>query len=113
MFVPQEAALCEQLKTIPSPKGQKLLCHVLEHRARVKELAMSRGQALHTSLMMANFTRAAAQVRGPSLPIAQPLEYIVQLEVTVTHTHTRTLTTETVLESYMASWRPWSPEHLV
>lgn len=47
---------------------------------------MSRGQALHTSLMMANFTRAAAQVRGPSLPIAQPLEYIVQLEVTVTHT---------------------------
>nr|XP_048315627.1 spectrin beta chain, non-erythrocytic 5 [Myodes glareolus] len=55
------AALCEQLKTIPSPKGQKLLCHMLEHRARVKELAMSRGQALHTSLMMANFTRAAVQ----------------------------------------------------
>lgn len=99
MFVPQEAALCEQLKTIPSPKGQKLVCHVLEHRARVKELATSRSQALHTSLMMANFTRAAAQVRGPSLPIAQPLEYIVQLEVTVTHTHQNTVTTETVLEN--------------
>ncbi|XP_049989135.1 spectrin beta chain, non-erythrocytic 5 [Alexandromys fortis] len=58
----KETALCEQLKTVPSPEGQKLLCLVLEHRARVKELAVSRGQALHTSLMMANFTRAAAQV---------------------------------------------------
>lgn len=88
VYSPQEAALCEQLKTIPSPKGQKLLCLVLEHRARVKNLAQSRGQTLHTSLMVANFTRAAAQVRGPSLPTAQPLEYIVQPEVTVTHTRT-------------------------
>lgn len=63
VYSPQAAALCEQLKTIPSPKGQKLVCHVLEHQTRVKELAVSRGQALHTSLMIANFTRAAAQVR--------------------------------------------------
>lgn len=48
-----------------SPKGQNLVYHVLEHRAQVKELAESRGQALHTSLMIANFTRAATQVRGP------------------------------------------------
>ncbi|ERE70802.1 spectrin beta chain, brain 4-like protein [Cricetulus griseus] len=57
----KEAALREQLKTVSSPKGQNLVYHVLEHRAQVKELAESRGQALHTSLMIANFTRAATQ----------------------------------------------------
>ncbi|XP_036040911.1 spectrin beta chain, non-erythrocytic 5 [Onychomys torridus] len=58
----KEAVLREQLKTTPSPKGQSLVYHVLEHRAQVKELAESRGQALHTSLMIANFTTAATQV---------------------------------------------------
>ncbi|CAH6788033.1 Sptbn5 [Phodopus roborovskii] len=58
----KKAALREQLKTAPSPKGQNLVYQVLERRAQVKELAESRGQALHTSLMTANFTRAAAQV---------------------------------------------------
>ncbi|XP_028622676.1 spectrin beta chain, non-erythrocytic 5 [Grammomys surdaster] len=58
----KEAALREQLKMILSPKGQNLVYHVLEHRAQVKELAESRGQALHTSLMISNFTRATTQV---------------------------------------------------
>ncbi|KAL1785833.1 spectrin beta chain, non-erythrocytic 5 [Sigmodon hispidus] len=58
----KEAALCEQLQTTPSPKGQILVYQVLEHRAQVKALAESRGQALHTSLMIANFTRAATQL---------------------------------------------------
>lgn len=49
----------------PSPQGQNLVYRVLEHRAQVKELAESRGQALRTSLMIGNFTRAATQVRGP------------------------------------------------
>lgn len=51
---------------MPSPKAQSLVSRVLEHRAQVKALAESRGQALHTSLMIASFTRAATQVRGPS-----------------------------------------------
>lgn len=52
---------------VPSSKGQNLVSHVLEHRAQVKELTESRGQALHTSLMIGNFARAATQVRGYSL----------------------------------------------
>ncbi|XP_038962424.1 spectrin beta chain, non-erythrocytic 5 isoform X3 [Rattus norvegicus] len=58
----KESALCEQLKMIPSPKGQNLVYHVQERRAQVKELAESRGQALRTSLMIGNFTRTATQV---------------------------------------------------
>ncbi|XP_040602017.1 LOW QUALITY PROTEIN: spectrin beta chain, non-erythrocytic 5 [Mesocricetus auratus] len=58
----KEASLCEQLRTVPSPKAQSLVSRVLEHRAQVKALAESRGQALHTSLMIASFTRAATQV---------------------------------------------------
>ncbi|XP_076785650.1 spectrin beta chain, non-erythrocytic 5 isoform X3 [Arvicanthis niloticus] len=58
----KESALREQLKMIPSLKGQNLVYHVLEYRAQVKELAESRGQALHTSLMISNFTRATTQV---------------------------------------------------
>lgn len=50
---------------------QGLLSAVLERRARVKELAESRGRALHTSLLMTGFTRAVTQVRGP--PPAQRL----------------------------------------
>lgn len=55
------------MKRTPSPKGQNLAYHLLERRAQVKELAESRAQALHTSLMIANFTREATQVRGPNL----------------------------------------------
>lgn len=67
------------MKMIPSLKEQNLVYHVLEYRAQVKELAESRGQALHTSLMISNFTRATTQVRGPFLAY-----YVVQFEVTVT-----------------------------
>lgn len=52
------------------PRVQDLLHTMLEHRARVKDLAETRTQALHTSLLMAGFTRAATQVRGP--PYSQP-----------------------------------------
>lgn len=62
---PQEAALCEQAKTLGGPKVQDGLRTVLEHRARVKDLAESRGRALHTSLLLTGFTTAVTQVRGP------------------------------------------------
>lgn len=59
---PQETALCEDVKTLRGPRVQDLLHTVLERRARVKELAESRGHALHASLLMASFTRAVTQV---------------------------------------------------
>ncbi|KAM6181713.1 LOW QUALITY PROTEIN: spectrin beta chain, non-erythrocytic 5 [Erethizon dorsatum] len=55
------AALREQLKVLPDPRGQDLSHNVLEHQARVKELAESRECALHTSLLIASFARAATQ----------------------------------------------------
>ncbi|XP_069348326.1 spectrin beta chain, non-erythrocytic 5 [Eulemur rufifrons] len=57
----KEAALREQLKTLQGPGLQDSLRTVLGRRARVKELAESRGQALHTALRIARFTRAATQ----------------------------------------------------
>uniref|UniRef100_A0A8C6D7R2 Spectrin beta, non-erythrocytic 5 n=1 Tax=Moschus moschiferus TaxID=68415 RepID=A0A8C6D7R2_MOSMO len=57
----KEAALCEQVKMLGGPRAQDLLCTVLERRARVKELMESRQHALHTSLLMAAFIRAATQ----------------------------------------------------
>ncbi|CAN0540377.1 unnamed protein product [Rangifer tarandus platyrhynchus] len=57
----KEAALCEQVKMLGGPRAQDLLCTVLERRARVKELVESRQHALHTSLLMASFVRAATQ----------------------------------------------------
>uniref|UniRef100_A0A8C5UMU9 Spectrin beta, non-erythrocytic 5 n=1 Tax=Microcebus murinus TaxID=30608 RepID=A0A8C5UMU9_MICMU len=57
----KEAALCEQLKTLQGPRLQDSLHTVLGHRARVKELAESRGRALHAALLIARFTRAATQ----------------------------------------------------
>ncbi|XP_055291885.1 spectrin beta chain, non-erythrocytic 5 [Moschus berezovskii] len=57
----KEAALCEQVKMLGGPRAQDLLCTVLERRARVKELVESRQHALHTSLLMAAFIRAATQ----------------------------------------------------
>ncbi|XP_019500408.1 PREDICTED: spectrin beta chain, non-erythrocytic 5 [Hipposideros armiger] len=59
----KEAALREQAETLRGPRVQDLLHTVLKHRARVKELAETRRQALHTSLLMAGFTRAATQVK--------------------------------------------------
>ncbi|XP_032273432.1 spectrin beta chain, non-erythrocytic 5 [Phoca vitulina] len=59
----KEAALCEQAKTLGGPNVQDRLHTVLEHRARVKELAESRGQALHASLLMTGFTRAVTQAQ--------------------------------------------------
>ncbi|KAM5235434.1 spectrin beta chain, non-erythrocytic 5 [Ctenodactylus gundi] len=57
----KEAALREQLDTLLGSQTQDLLRDVLEWRAQVKELAKSRDRALHTSLLTASFTRAAAQ----------------------------------------------------
>ncbi|KAI4540410.1 hypothetical protein MG293_009451 [Ovis ammon polii] len=57
----KEAALCEQVKRLGGPRAQDLLCTVLERRARVKELVESRQHALHTSLLVAAFIRAATQ----------------------------------------------------
>uniref|UniRef100_A0A8C3VFV2 Spectrin beta, non-erythrocytic 5 n=1 Tax=Catagonus wagneri TaxID=51154 RepID=A0A8C3VFV2_9CETA len=54
-------ALCEQVKMSGGPRAQSLLHVVLERRAQVKELAEGRGHALHTSLLIAAFTRAATQ----------------------------------------------------
>ncbi|XP_057577784.1 spectrin beta chain, non-erythrocytic 5 [Hippopotamus amphibius kiboko] len=54
-------ALCEQVKMLGGPRARDLLCTVLELRARVEELAESRGHALHTSLRTAAFIRAASQ----------------------------------------------------
>ncbi|XP_025775020.1 spectrin beta chain, non-erythrocytic 5 [Puma concolor] len=59
----QEAALCEQAKTLGDPKVQDGLRTVLEHRARVKDLAESRGRALHTSLLLTGFTTAVTQAQ--------------------------------------------------
>lgn len=75
---PQEAALCEQAETLRGPRVQDRLHAVLEHRARVKELAESRRQALHASLQMAGFTRVATQVRGQPHPSAFRLGHILQ-----------------------------------
>lgn len=47
-----------------------LLPALLQRRVRVKELAESRGHALHASLLMASFTQAATQVRGHPQPRA-------------------------------------------
>ncbi|XP_037691030.1 LOW QUALITY PROTEIN: spectrin beta chain, non-erythrocytic 5 [Choloepus didactylus] len=57
----KEMALREQAKTLQGPRVQNALDAVLALRARVKELAGSRGHALHTSLLTAGFTRAVAQ----------------------------------------------------
>uniref|UniRef100_A0A8D2AM26 Spectrin beta, non-erythrocytic 5 n=1 Tax=Sciurus vulgaris TaxID=55149 RepID=A0A8D2AM26_SCIVU len=57
----KEALLCEQLKMLPDTKGQDVLHSVLELWALVKELAESRGHALHSSLLIASFTRAVTQ----------------------------------------------------
>ncbi|XP_023568382.1 spectrin beta chain, non-erythrocytic 5 [Octodon degus] len=54
-------ALCEQFKALPGPRGQDLLHGVLNWQARVKELAQSRECALHTSLLISSFARAATQ----------------------------------------------------
>lgn len=51
------------------PRAQDLLCTVLGRRARVKELVESRQHALHTSLLMAAFVRAATQVRDHPSPV--------------------------------------------
>lgn len=70
---PQEAALCEQAKTLGGPQVQDRLRMVLEQRARVRDLAESRGQALHTCLLMTGFTRAVTQVREPPPNLCLPL----------------------------------------
>ncbi|XP_045863809.1 spectrin beta chain, non-erythrocytic 5 [Meles meles] len=59
----KEAALCEQAKTLGGPIVQDRLHTVLAHRAQVKDLAESRGQALHTCLLMTGFTRAVTQAQ--------------------------------------------------
>lgn len=77
---PQVAALCEQAKMFTGPRAQGLLHVVLERRARVKELAEDWGCALHTSLLITAFTRAAIQVSPPPpQPSAFHLGHMVQV----------------------------------
>ncbi|KAF6133107.1 spectrin beta, non-erythrocytic 5 [Phyllostomus discolor] len=57
----KEAALCELAETLRGPRVQLRLHAVLERRARVKELAETRRQALQASLRMAGFTRVTTQ----------------------------------------------------
>ncbi|XP_057162138.1 LOW QUALITY PROTEIN: spectrin beta chain, non-erythrocytic 5 [Ursus arctos] len=59
----KEAALCKQAKALGGPQVQDRLRMVLEQRARVRDLAESRGQALHTCLLMTGFTRAVTQAQ--------------------------------------------------
>lgn len=75
---PQEAALCELAETLRGPRVQLRLDTALERRARVKELAEARRQALHASLQMAGFTRLATQVRGPVPAQCLPFGPILQ-----------------------------------
>ncbi|KAK2109395.1 Spectrin beta chain, non-erythrocytic 5 [Saguinus oedipus] len=51
----------KRLKALRGPRGQDPLPAVLQRRARVKELAESRGHALCASLLMAGFIQAATQ----------------------------------------------------
>ncbi|KAF7481967.1 Hypothetical predicted protein [Marmota monax] len=73
----KEALLCEQLKVLPGTKRQDLLHSILEHQALVKELAESRGHALQTSLLIASFTRAAAQAEDWIQERAQQLRELI------------------------------------
>ncbi|KAM5175969.1 spectrin beta chain, non-erythrocytic 5 [Callospermophilus lateralis] len=73
----KEALLCEQLKVLPGTKRQDLLHSILEHRALVKELAESRGHDLQTSLLIASFTRAAAQAEDWIQERAQQLRELI------------------------------------
>uniref|UniRef100_A0A671DN44 Spectrin beta, non-erythrocytic 5 n=1 Tax=Rhinolophus ferrumequinum TaxID=59479 RepID=A0A671DN44_RHIFE len=70
----KEAALREQAATLRGPTVKDLLHTVLAHRARVKELAETRRQTLHTSLLRAGFTRAVTQVEDWIQERVQQLE---------------------------------------
>ncbi|EHH63003.1 hypothetical protein EGM_15887 [Macaca fascicularis] len=70
----KEAALRERLKTLRHAQVQDLLPALLQRRVRVKELAESRGHALHASLLMASFTQAATQAEDWIQAWAQQLK---------------------------------------
>uniref|UniRef100_A0A2I3GSR9 Spectrin beta, non-erythrocytic 5 n=1 Tax=Nomascus leucogenys TaxID=61853 RepID=A0A2I3GSR9_NOMLE len=70
----KEAALRERLKMLRRPRVRDRLPILLQRRARVKELAESRGHALHASLLMASFTRAATQAEDWIQAWAQQLK---------------------------------------
>ncbi|XP_031791592.1 spectrin beta chain, non-erythrocytic 5 [Piliocolobus tephrosceles] len=70
----KEAALRERLKTLRHSQVQDLLPALLQRRVRVKELAESRGHALHASLLMASFTQAATQAEDWIQAWAQQLK---------------------------------------
>ncbi|XP_058521995.1 spectrin beta chain, non-erythrocytic 5 [Ochotona princeps] len=60
----KEAALREQLSQLSGgSRAQHWLGAVLVRRARVQDMAESRSQALHTSLLYARFTEAATQAK--------------------------------------------------
>uniref|UniRef100_A0A2K5EHS7 Spectrin beta, non-erythrocytic 5 n=1 Tax=Aotus nancymaae TaxID=37293 RepID=A0A2K5EHS7_AOTNA len=73
----KEAALRERLKALRGPRVQDPLPAVLQRRARVKELAESRGHALRASLLMAGFTQAATQVEDWIQVQAQRLKELI------------------------------------
>ncbi|KAL4696038.1 hypothetical protein H8957_001690 [Semnopithecus entellus] len=70
----KEAALRERLKTLRHAQVQDLLPALLQRRVRVKEMAESRGHALHASLLMASFIQAATQAEDWIQAWAQQLK---------------------------------------
>ncbi|XP_043836496.1 spectrin beta chain, non-erythrocytic 5 [Dromiciops gliroides] len=70
----KEAALQEQVKHLKGAGVHELLNLVLERRVRVKEQAHSHGEALHTSLLLACFTRDVAEAEDWIQERTQQLE---------------------------------------
>ena len=101
---PPEAALCEQVKMLGGPRAQDLLRTVLGRRARVKELAESRGHTLHASLLMTAFIRAAIQVRGPLQPSTFHLGHICQFTDDV-HLHGLVQASPQPCDEHAKVWR--------
>nr|XP_054524250.1 uncharacterized protein LOC129137313 [Pan troglodytes] len=83
----KEAALRERLKTLRRPRVRDRLPILLQRRVRVKELAESRGHALHASLLMASFTQATTQVRGHPQPRAFHWNHTRQFSAAFTPQH--------------------------
>ncbi|XP_078007768.1 LOW QUALITY PROTEIN: spectrin beta chain, non-erythrocytic 5 [Phascolarctos cinereus] len=70
----KEAALQEQVKHLKGAEVHELLNLVRERRRRVKEQAHTHGEALHTSLLLASFTRDVAEAEDWIRERVQQLE---------------------------------------
>ncbi|XP_056671969.1 spectrin beta chain, non-erythrocytic 5 [Monodelphis domestica] len=67
----KEAALQEQVKQLRGVRVCELLNLVRQRRMQVKERAKSHGEALHTTLLLASFTREVSEVRTRAGPAGQ------------------------------------------